>query len=165
MAVLVDFGAPGVSAPAAEPAGRGYVERHSASVAAGSVAAGRAKATAVRTAIDHDHLARYTLGNRDLEIEVLELFAGEAPRTLARLRMAAEADVVPPRDWQLASHTLKGSARAVGAWKVASAAEAAERDSLDDRSSLLAHVAGLEEAVGEVTGYIAGLMQTTQSRG
>ncbi|MBL8565433.1 MAG: Hpt domain-containing protein [Hyphomicrobiaceae bacterium] len=158
MAILVDFGAPDVSVPAAEPAGRGYAGRHST-----GNGAGRAKATPVRTAIDHEHLARYTLGNHDLEIEVLELFAGEAPRTLARLRAAAEADVVPPRDWQLASHTLKGSARAVGAWKVASAAEAAERDSLDERNSLLAHIESLEEAVGEVTRYIVGLKQTAKS--
>src|SRR5262245_48209535 len=74
------------------------------------------------TPIDHVHLGRYTMGNRPLEIEVLQLFAGQAPCTLADLTAAGTRN-----DWQIAAHTLKGSARAVGAWAIASAAEAAER--------------------------------------
>lgn len=145
MCVIVDFGAPGACEPQTE-AGRGFVDRV------------ERRATCVGadpSVIDHDHLARYTLGNRDLEIEVLDLFAGEAPRTLARLRAAAEA--LDQRAWHLASHTLKGSARAVGAWKVAHAAEQAERQSLDDAGAVLARVAGLDAAVADVIGYLAAL--------
>ena len=73
-------------------------------------------------AIDHDHLRRYTMGDQQLELEVLDLFAGELPKTLGSLR-AARTDM----EWKMAAHTLKGSARAVGAWRVAAAAVAAEK--------------------------------------
>jgi HPt (histidine-containing phosphotransfer) domain-containing protein len=73
--------------------------------------------------IDHGHLRRYTMGDQQLEREVLDLFAGELPKTMAALH-AAKSE----REWKIATHTLKGSARTVGAWRLASAAAAAERD-------------------------------------
>ena len=76
---------------------------------------------AIRGPIDHVHLARYTFGNAALEREVLGLFAEQAPTTLAWLKSAST-----PKAWRDAAHTLKGSARAVGACDVAAAAEAAE---------------------------------------
>jgi chemotaxis protein histidine kinase CheA len=72
--------------------------------------------------IDLDHLRKFTLGNRDLEEEVLLLFADQIPEMFGRIR---EAETV--QDWRIAVHTLKGSARAIGAWGVASLAERAER--------------------------------------
>lgn len=153
MATYVDFGAPasatGDRGP--EEAGRGYLKRRPAEAA---------RPGGGKCAIDHAHLARYTLGDRALEVEVLELFVGEAPRTLARLRAACEAEHVPQKEWQLASHTLKGSARAVGAWKVADHAEAAEHSPLDDRGALLDCLTRIELALGEVIGHVAGLKVT-----
>jgi HPt (histidine-containing phosphotransfer) domain-containing protein len=72
--------------------------------------------------IDWAHLARFTLDDKALEYEVLGLFAMDAPRYLAKLYAATDG-----RDWVEAAHTLKGSARAVGAWAVAECAEAAEK--------------------------------------
>ena len=72
--------------------------------------------------IDRAHLARFTLGDVALEIEVLDLFLGQAPLTLASL-----ADARTDKAWRDAAHTLKGSARAVGAFSVARAAQHAER--------------------------------------
>jgi len=71
--------------------------------------------------IDFDHLRRYTLGDARLEREVLELFCSHAPVLVAELRKA-----VSDRAWRDAAHSLKGSARAIGAWEVARAAELAE---------------------------------------
>lgn len=71
--------------------------------------------------IDHAHLARYTFGNQALEIEVLRLFADQAPVTLEQLREARSG-----KAWRDVAHTLKGSARAVGAFEVACRAEKAE---------------------------------------
>ena len=101
--------------------------------------------------IDHVHLGRYTLGNRALEIEVLQLFAGQAPSTLADLAAAHDA-----KAWHIQAHTLKGSARAVGAWALATAAEEAERAGHDnpDRGDMLAH---LQTILDDVSHYIAGL--------
>ena len=101
--------------------------------------------------IDHVHLGRYTLGNRALEIEVLQLFAGQAPSTLADLAAAHDA-----KAWHIQAHTLKGSARAVGAWALATAAEEAERAGHDSpgRSDMLAR---LQTILDDVSHYIAGL--------
>lgn len=74
------------------------------------------------SAINRAYLARFTFGNAELEREVLELFAGQAPLYLDRL---AAADT--PVAWRDAAHTLKGSAAAVGALRVAQLAELAER--------------------------------------
>ena len=73
--------------------------------------------------IDRAHLSRYTLGDVQLEREVLALFIEQAPDLLVRLRSARTT-----REWHMAAHTLKGSARAIGAWRLAKVAEAAEQE-------------------------------------
>lgn len=73
------------------------------------------------TPIDWAHLSRYTMNDKALAQEVLGLFAMEAPRYLAQLQSAASH-----KAWIEAAHTLKGSARAVGAWAIAECALAAE---------------------------------------
>jgi HPt (histidine-containing phosphotransfer) domain-containing protein len=70
--------------------------------------------------IDDTHLQRMTLGDRRLEREVLELFVRQTTIMLNRI---TEAD---PRLAAAAAHTLKGSARGIGAWRVARAAERVE---------------------------------------
>jgi HPt (histidine-containing phosphotransfer) domain-containing protein len=69
--------------------------------------------------IDVAHLKRMTLGDAGLEQEVLAMFAGQAARLIDALAG------LPPEAAELA-HTLKGSARAIGAFQVADAAEALE---------------------------------------
>ncbi len=101
--------------------------------------------------IDRVHLGRYTLGSLTLEREVLGLFLAQLPLSIEQLRFAAT-----DREWQIAAHTIKGSAKAVGAWKVASLALEAEQTSgvagEEDRERLLA---SLEEACEAVEGYVA----------
>ncbi len=70
--------------------------------------------------IDLVHLARTTLGDRSLEREVLQLFDRQSTLLIARMRSAAPAGIAT------LAHTLKGSARGIGAWRVARAAEALE---------------------------------------
>src|SRR3954465_4768013 len=70
--------------------------------------------------IDLVHLARTTLGERTLEREVLQLFDRQASLLIERMQ-TAPADALPAL-----AHTLKGSARAIGAAHVARAAEAVE---------------------------------------
>ena len=70
--------------------------------------------------IDLVHLARTTLGDRSLEREVLQLFDRQSALLIARMRCAAPAGIAT------LAHTLKGSARGIGAWRVARAAEALE---------------------------------------
>lgn len=70
--------------------------------------------------IDLVHLARTTMGDRGLEREVLQLFDRQSTLLIARMRAAA------PGGLANLAHTMKGSARGIGAWRVARAAEALE---------------------------------------
>jgi HPt (histidine-containing phosphotransfer) domain-containing protein len=103
--------------------------------------------------IDLKHLGRFTYGDADLEHEVLGLFAGQVPLTIEALKTAASE-----KDWQMAAHTLKGSGRAVGAWRLADLAVQAERiGGLSDRTTRARIVSQIEAAAAEVAGFIRGL--------
>ena len=65
--------------------------------------------------IDFEHLKRMTLDDAGLEQEVLAMFAAQSAQLIGRL-----ADL--PEDAPTLAHTLKGSARAIGAFTVADAA-------------------------------------------
>src|SRR5271169_3301758 len=93
-----------------------------------------------RTVIDETHLERMTLGDRRLEREVLELFVRQTTIMLGRI-MGAE-----PALAAAAAHTLKGSARGIGVWRVARAAEQLERVANGKSGA-----AALDEAVEELT--------------
>lgn len=101
--------------------------------------------------IDRAHLARYTLGSATLEREILGLFLAQLPLSIEQLQFAAT-----DREWQIAAHTIKGSARAVGAWHIARLAEDAERTSgVTDEAVRERVLADLESAGEAVEGYIA----------
>ena len=105
--------------------------------------------------VDLQHLARYTLGERALAREVLELFCTQSVLYLEQLR-AAMSD----RDWRDAAHSLKGSARAVGAWRAAKAAERAEAlqgDVLTQYRS--AQIDEIEASLREAEAYIASVLK------
>ncbi len=104
--------------------------------------------------IDLVHLARYTLGNRELEHEVLELFSQQSVVYLARL-----GDAVTDREWLEAAHTIKGSARAIGAWKLGMFAEKAEAlSSSDGPVARKAALVDIEAALVAATAYIETLI-------
>lgn len=67
-----------------------------------------------RPAIDTAHLERQTFGNRELQREVLKLFARQCSEQLERLKVA---ETLTER--REAAHSLVGAARGVGAFSVA----------------------------------------------
>jgi HPt (histidine-containing phosphotransfer) domain-containing protein len=100
-------------------------------------------------AIDLAHLARMTLGDSNLEAEVLGLFQRQAELLLARMTSA------PPAATAAFAHTLKGSARGIGAWRVAAAAQAVEvgsgcPDTGQELDRLIAAVREVEETIAKV---------------
>jgi len=99
--------------------------------------------------IDEDHLGRMTLGDRSLEREVLEIFARQTTLMLDRIAGA-------PACAAAAAHTLKGSARGIGAWRVAQAAERLEQAAAGrcDVHAIKAAIAELEAASSEVRAAI-----------
>ena len=105
------------------------------------------------TPVDLVHLRRFTMGDKALEQEILGLFIDQLPITIGALRGAQT-----PKEWGMAAHTLKGSARAVGAWHLATIAESAERLApLPGKAERGQLVQQLEEATGAVRTYIADL--------
>jgi len=103
--------------------------------------------------ISLDQLRRMTLGDRDLEREVLDMFATQADRILAQL-------MAMPDDATALAHTLKGSARAIGALAVAEAAEALETAIRggEPGHALAFALAELDAAVGEARMAIAEML-------
>jgi len=85
--------------------------------------------------LDLDHLRRVTFGDRALACEVLQIFAQQSAMLCERIA----ADNADPKSVAALVHRLKGSARGVGAWRVAEAAET------------------LEGATGGQTGFPVGL--------
>jgi len=81
--------------------------------------------------IDRTYLARFTMGNSAVEHEVLHLFADQVPHYLQQLR-----DAAVDKAWQQAAHTIKGSASAVGAWRLARFAEMAEQVDIESDAAL-----------------------------
>lgn len=101
--------------------------------------------------IDFDHLQSFTLGNRNLEREVLTLFRAQSRQCLDRLRAATD-----DRAWKEAAHTLKGSASGIGAWDVREASEKAERlQGAERQGGGSAAIAELEAAIAQTDVFIA----------
>ncbi len=99
--------------------------------------------------LDLSHLRRFTVGNKALEREVLELFSEQAPLTLQAMQLAQTE-----KAWRDAAHTLKGSAFAVGANEIARTAAEAElaRGEPQRWSELLVR---LDAAIRDAQAYIA----------
>jgi HPt (histidine-containing phosphotransfer) domain-containing protein len=103
--------------------------------------------------IDIDHLQRMTLGDKDLEREVLALFEKQAVSLLMRLEAL-------PADAGALAHTLKGSAQGIGAFAIADAAEALE-DALRCRKSERAALAAVKDCVTEALDAIEDIFRTS----
>ena len=100
--------------------------------------------------IDLVHLARTTLGDRSLEREVLQLFDRQSALLIGRLRDAGPDGVA------MIAHTMKGSARGIGAWRVARAAEAVELAGGAETGAALERLAA---ATDEARAVIADLLK------
>lgn len=101
--------------------------------------------------IDTEHLRRMTLGDIGLENEVIAMFSAQAAGLIAALRSSSP-------DMGTHAHTLKGSARAIGAFGVAEAAEdleAAIRSGANPAGAL----ARLDSAVAQARVAIDALLR------
>ncbi len=107
-----------------------------------------APALAPDAALDREHLFQMTLGDASLEGEVLRLFERQCAMLLARMAGAEPAAI------KAMAHTLVGSARGIGAWRVASAARALE-DTVDHGGDLAGAIARLATATEETLAVVA----------
>ncbi len=105
--------------------------------------------------VDFQHLRRYTFGDQALEKEILSLFLGQLPETIATLRSATSQ-----KDWKVAAHTLKGSCRAVGAFRLGDIAQAAERLDFAAESEACADaILSIESGAAEAGAFIRDTYQ------
>lgn len=100
--------------------------------------------------IDLEHLRRMTFGEPNLEREVLTLFATQS-------RAIAERLAAIPDDAAALAHTLKGSARAIGAFRVADAALTLET-ALRAKRDITEAQGALSDAIDEACGAIDALL-------
>jgi HPt (histidine-containing phosphotransfer) domain-containing protein len=101
--------------------------------------------------IDFEHLSRMTLGDAGLEQEVLAMFVAQSTTLVSTL-------AAMPADASALAHTLRGSARAIGAFSVADAAarlEAAIARGFDTSAAL----AELGETVAEARAAIEAVLR------
>ncbi|MFD1744075.1 Hpt domain-containing protein [Rhizobium helianthi] len=98
--------------------------------------------------IDFTHLATQTMGDKELETEILQLYMRQARCALQELAGAEGAGL------GAIAHRLKSAASAVGAFRVAAQAEALEAHPED-----AAILAGLGAAVIEAENFILKLMR------
>jgi HPt (histidine-containing phosphotransfer) domain-containing protein len=111
--------------------------------------------------IDSGHLARMTLGDAGLEREVLAMFSGQAVDLIARLAAlssSGRSSETGSSETLVLAHTLKGSARAIGAFRVADAAEALEAAVRNGDEPAQA-LAGLKDAVVEARSAIDAILR------
>jgi len=101
--------------------------------------------------IDFAHLNKYVDGDADLTREVFGLFRNQVEMWGRGLSADADDDL-----WSSVTHSLKGSARAVGAMDLAEACEKAEALTGDDRRPGAREVAveNLEHRISQVLSEI-----------
>lgn len=90
--------------------------------------------------VDYHHLEAQAAGDVAVMREVLTLFVTHTEQIIAELERTEDA-----KSWKQWAHTLKGSAKGIGAFGVAEAAGVAERH-LMDKSKLAPLKAAFAEA-------------------
>lgn len=125
----------------------GMTERTTASDAVSMISGRRM----VPAPVDMVHLARQTFGSAELEREVLRLFVQQGAGLVGRIAAGS------PAERGAIVHRLKGSARGIGATRVARIAEALEVPGLDDLEARRL-IGELRDAVGEVEAFVAGIL-------
>jgi len=109
-----------------------------------------------KTAIDLEHLARYTGGERALNEEVLRLFDGQITHMVSELR-----GLIASRDgkrWREVAHSIKGAARGVGAFAMGDLAASAEPINPADAHAAKDVIARLEREAETVRAFIGSYL-------
>jgi HPt (histidine-containing phosphotransfer) domain-containing protein len=100
--------------------------------------------------IDLVHLAKQCLGDEHLEYEILRLFDTTLVTYTRRLETGSEVAQT--------LHSIKGAATGVGAWAVADAARAGEREWQESGALSPESLSDLALTVEEVRSYIARVL-------
>lgn len=104
--------------------------------------------------VDLVHLSRQTFGSKELENEVLGLFVSHSKQCIDRLRVATT-----DKEWTDILHTIKGSARAIGAWNTGNLAEQYEQKvkhlTKNEKAEVLVE---MQKDIEQTVDFISGLI-------
>lgn len=100
--------------------------------------------------LDLDHLARQTMNDADLQRDVLRIFEQQMAEKLTALAN-------PQGSVKEVAHSIKGSARGVGAFEVAALAEALEADGSFNAALIDQLRAAVEETMNDIRELITPL--------
>lgn len=100
------------------------------------------KSAGTEKPIDLVHLSRLTMGDKDLELDVLKMFLAQIPNYLQMMKSAQSSDEV-----YVAAHTIKGAASNVGAFSLAQMARDAEQSQSFAQQEILAEFSKITEYV------------------
>ncbi|MEN0000430.1 MAG: Hpt domain-containing protein [Pseudomonadota bacterium] len=109
----------------------------------------RPNSTSKTTPIDLKFLASQAGDDRQLVEELLQMFVKQARCLSHTMRTESDMEAI-----MAAAHTLKGTARAVGAARIEAGAEAIETEGLTDKS-----LETLHRDVDEACDYVASLLR------
>lgn len=105
-----------------------------------------------QAAIDLDHLARYTGGEKQLNAEVLRLFNGQIAQMVAELNALLASP--NSKRWREVTHSIKGAARGVGAFAMGDVAAHAEPVDPANAPAAKAALQKLENEASTVRAFI-----------
>ena len=94
--------------------------------------------------VDFEYLETFAAGDMQVVTEVLSMFQGQAEGWQAKLDD-------PGDGWRDLAHTIKGSARGIGATALGEVADRAERGSATMAAELRS---ALADALAEIEGYL-----------
>jgi HPt (histidine-containing phosphotransfer) domain-containing protein len=103
--------------------------------------------------IDMAHLAKQTLGDKGLELEVLRMFDETARIYFGRIELSASVEELLRH-----LHTLRGAALGIGAGAIASLASAAESELREGAPVNPERIHDLDMAVQECSAFIESLL-------
>lgn len=109
--------------------------------------------------IDLVHLARQTLGDRALQLEILRLFDQQITIYFARVRNSDDDHEIA-----MGLHTLKGASLGVGAGSLADIAKAAELEFARKGCLDPEILDDMEMAIAELSAYINMLVSRDEGR-
>ncbi len=100
-------------------------------------------------AIDLEHLRRYSGGDQDLEAEVFAMFRQQVEMWMRLLEPDTDTE-----SWASAVHSLKGSARSIGAHDLATTCETAEQANANGPTARAIAIGDMRNSVDAALNFI-----------
>ncbi len=95
--------------------------------------------------VDLVHLSRMTMGDRNLELDLLKMFSAQICQYQNSLQACEDVSEI-----KRAAHTIKGAARAIGAFRLSEIAENAEETGIADKAVFAGEMMAIKDYIAEL---------------